>query len=56
MFEIEHAAEKVLHFLRTEDDWQLLRLLGKRQYLFRNSVPLERDTEEKAQHSNGDMD
>ncbi len=56
MFEIEHAAEKVLHFIRTEDDRQLLWLLGKREDLFRQPVPRKRNMEEKAQRRNGDVD
>lgn len=38
VFEIGHAAEKVPYFIRTEDDRQLLGLLGKRQYFSRHPI------------------
>lgn len=38
VFEIKHTVEKALHFIRAKDDRQFLRLLGKRQNLFRYPV------------------
>lgn len=48
MFDVEHTAEELLNFLGTEDDRQILRLLRKRQNLFRRPVPFERHAVEKA--------
>ena len=56
VFDVGDAAEEPLNFLGTEDDRQLLRLLGKRQDLFRRPVPFERHTVEKAQRRNGGVD
>lgn len=39
VFDVEDATEEPLNLLGTEDDRQLLRLLGKRQDLFRRPVP-----------------
>ncbi|MBP2239445.1 hypothetical protein J2Z31_005998 [Sinorhizobium kostiense] len=56
MFKIKHAAEKLLHFIRAEDDWQFLWLPGKREDLFRHPIPFECQIEEKAHRRKGDVD
>lgn len=56
MFDVEHRAEELSNFLGTEDDRQLLRLLRKRENLFRRPVPFERHAVEKAQGRDGGVD
>ncbi|ESX66942.1 hypothetical protein X759_27345 [Mesorhizobium sp. LSHC420B00] len=53
VFDVEEATEEPLNFLATEDDRQPLRLLGKREDLFRRPVPFERCIVEKAHRRNG---
>ena len=54
MFETGYAIEKLQNFLRTEDDRQFLRLLGRWDDVFEGPVPMECDLIKKAESGYGD--
>ena len=56
MLETLYAAQELQNFLRTQDNRQLLRFLGRRNYFFEVPILVERDFVEETKSRYGDDD